>query len=203
MKSSRLTLALVLCAILAPGAIGLPGCNKDAAAKVNGQVISNKELNAQLDQLKKQYPQMFTGADAEGRLLDFKKRLLDNLINQALITQAAKEKGISVTDADVQKQIDQLKKVLEDATKLLKRNSADIGADVQSLQDDMRSVRGLITASKTYADQIQANVATIGAGAPGTLTMHGGAFSSSLLTIGYALVRHNLGIRPDTKPRAG
>ena len=114
MKSSRITLALVLCAILALGAIGLTGCNKDAAAKVNGQVISNKELNAQLDQLKKQYPQMFTGADAEGRLLDFKKRLLDNLINQALITQAAKEKGISVTDADVQKQIDQLKSGFKD-----------------------------------------------------------------------------------------
>ena len=34
--------------------------------------------------------------------------------------------------------------------------------------------------------QVQANVTTIGAGGPGTLTMHGGSFFSSLLTIGYS-----------------
>ena len=57
---------------------------------------------------------MFTGADGEGRLLDFKQRLLDNLINQKLIEQAAKDKGIKVSDADVQKQIDQLKSGFKD-----------------------------------------------------------------------------------------
>jgi foldase protein PrsA len=74
------------------------------------------ELNTQLDQLKKQYPQMFTGNDAEGRLLDFKQRLVENLINQALIEQAAQAKGITVSDADIQKQIDQLKSGFKDST---------------------------------------------------------------------------------------
>lgn len=42
-------------------------------------------------------------------------------------------------------QIAQLQKVLEDATKVLKRNSADIGADVDSLRNDVRTANGLVT----------------------------------------------------------
>jgi tol-pal system protein YbgF len=61
-------------------------------------------------------------------------------------------------EKDLSGEVDKLKQTLDEAAKVLKRNSADIGADVQSLQDDMRNVRGLITASKTYADEIKANV---------------------------------------------
>ena len=110
MKSMRFLLGVALCALMAFAVVGLTGCGpKDVAATVNGQVIKASDLNTQLDQLKKQYPNMFTGSDAEGRLLDFKQRLVENLINQALIEQAAKSKGINVSDADIQKQIDQLK----------------------------------------------------------------------------------------------
>lgn len=110
MKSTRVLLVSALCGALLLGAMGISGCsNKDVAAKVNGEAISKSTLDQQLEQLKKQYPQMFTGADGEGRLLDFKQRLLDNIINQKLVEQAAKDKGIKVTDADIQKQIDQLK----------------------------------------------------------------------------------------------
>ena len=117
MKSLRFVLAVALCALMAFAVVGLTGCgDKDVAAKVNGQVIKASDLTTQLDQLKKQYPQMFTGTDAEGRLLDFKQRLLENLINQALIEQAAKSKGIDVSDADIQKQIDQLKSGFKDAS---------------------------------------------------------------------------------------
>jgi tol-pal system protein YbgF len=42
-------------------------------------------------------------------------------------------------------QISQLHKVLEDATKVLKRNSADIGADVEALRTDVRTANGLVT----------------------------------------------------------
>jgi foldase protein PrsA len=115
MKSTRFVLAVALCAVMLLGVVALSGCgSKDTAATVNGQVIKVTDLNTQLEQLKKQYPQMFTGTDAEGRLLDFKQRLLENLINQALIEQAAKEKGINVSDADIQKQIDQLKSGFKD-----------------------------------------------------------------------------------------
>ncbi len=115
MKSTRNLLVGALCVAVLIGALGVSGCsNKDIAAKVNGEAISTEALNQQLEQLKKQYPNMFTGADGEGRLLDFKQRLLDNIINQKLIEQAAKDKGIKISDADVQKQIDQLKTGFKD-----------------------------------------------------------------------------------------
>jgi foldase protein PrsA len=110
MRPIRIALGAALGACLVVGALALTGCGgQDAAVKVNGQVITTTEINQQLDQLKKQYPQMFTGSDAQGRLLDFKQRLVENLINQALIEQAAQQKGINVSDADIQKQIDQLR----------------------------------------------------------------------------------------------
>ena len=124
MKSTRMLLVLALLGALAGGTFALAGCSKkDTAAKVNGEAISNSQLDQQLTQLKKQYPNMFDGADGEGRLLDFKQRLLDNLINAKLIEQAAQDKGIKVTDAEIKKQIDQLKagfkdkKQFEDALK--------------------------------------------------------------------------------------
>jgi foldase protein PrsA len=139
MKATRFVLVLALCGLVLAGVIGLTGCSsKDVAAKVNGQVIKVSELNTQLDQLKKQYPQMFTGTDAQGRLLDFKQRLLDNLINQALIEQAAKKKGITVSDADVQKQIDQLKSGFKDAT-LFEQALKSAGMTLDSLKTQIRN----------------------------------------------------------------
>lgn len=112
MKALRIALLTALAVVLA---VSISGCgDSNAAAKVNGETISLEELDQQMDQLKKQYPQMFTGADGEGRLLEFKQRLLDNLVNQVLIMQAAKDRDINVSDADVKKQIDQLKAGFKD-----------------------------------------------------------------------------------------
>lgn len=111
MKSVRILLAAALVASLALTA----GCsNKGVAAKVNGDKIMITELDKQVEQLKKQYPQMFEGADGEGRLIDFKQRLLDNLINQKLLEQAATERKLEVTDADVDKQVKQLRAGFKD-----------------------------------------------------------------------------------------
>jgi len=43
-------------------------------------------------------------------------------------------------------QIAQLKAATDDATKVLKRNNADIGADVDQLRSDIRTANGLVTA---------------------------------------------------------
>jgi foldase protein PrsA len=136
MKSTRSLFVAALCGALLIGALGVSGCsNKNVVAKVNGESISTDQLNQQLDQLKKQYPNMFTGADGEGRLLDFKQRLLDNIINQKLIEQAAKDKGIKVSDADIQKQIDQLKAGFKDQAQFDEAlKSAGMTVDTLKLQ---------------------------------------------------------------------
>ncbi len=110
---------LVVLALMLSLGVLATGCNskKDVAAEVNGTEISLADLNQQVDALKKQYPTMFTGSDGEGRLLDFKQRLLDNMISQVLVEQAAEDKGVKVTDADVDAQIKQLKSGFEDQAK--------------------------------------------------------------------------------------
>ncbi|MDZ4168608.1 MAG: SurA N-terminal domain-containing protein [Coriobacteriia bacterium] len=111
MKPLRIALILALAVALMTGA----GCSdKETAAKVNGEKITIVELDKQVEQLKTQYPDMFTGADGEGRLIDFKQRLLDNLINQKLIEQAAKDKKISISEDEIAKQIEQLKSGFQD-----------------------------------------------------------------------------------------
>ena len=138
MKCTRKMLVFALLSALLVGAVALSGCaKKDAAATVNGEAISQTQLNQQLDQLKKQYPNMFTGADGAGRLLDFKQRLLDNLINQKLIDQAAKDKGIKISDADVTKQVDQLKAGFKDTTQF-ESALKSAGMTLTSLTDQIR-----------------------------------------------------------------
>jgi len=52
-------------------------------------------------------------------------------------------------------QIAQLQKVLENATKVLKRNSADIGADVDSLRNDVRAANGLVTTVNNSINELK------------------------------------------------
>jgi len=138
MKSTRILLALVLVGALAAGAIVTSGCSsKNVVAKVNGDAIDASALDSQIEQLKTSYPNMFTGADGEGRLIDMKTRLLENLINQKLIDQAAKDKGIKVSDADIQKQIDTLKSRFSDQAQFEAALKSS-GMTVESLTAQLR-----------------------------------------------------------------
>jgi foldase protein PrsA len=135
MKVIRMLLATALIGALAFAAVGCT--DKNVAARVNGEVITVDELEKQVEQLKKQYPQMFEGADGEGRLLDFKQRLLDNLINAKLVAQAAEEKGIDVADADVNKQIEQLKSGFSDEEQF-EQAITSAGMTTDSLETQIR-----------------------------------------------------------------
>ncbi len=135
MKALRVAVSL---ALVAGMFLGVTGCsNKDVAARVNGEVIKKSELDAQVDKLKEQYPQMFEGADGEGRLIDFQQRLLDNMINNVLIRQAAKDAGVEVTDADVKKKIDELKAGFS-SQEQFDQALSQAGMDVSTLEDQIR-----------------------------------------------------------------
>jgi len=107
MRTFRPLLALGLAAALLLGAAGC-GSN-DVAAIVNGEEISKADLDAQVNRLMEQSPQMFEGPEGESRLVEFKRQLLDNMINAVLIRQAAEERGITVTDEEIDAQIEDLK----------------------------------------------------------------------------------------------
>ena len=64
---------------------------------------------------------------------------------------------LNAKEAALDDQITTLKKVLDDATKLLKRNSADLGADVDQLRNDVRTANGLVTAMNNTYNELKAS----------------------------------------------
>ncbi len=55
--------------------------------------------------------------------------------------------------------VDQLKKVLDEATKLLARNSADLGSEMNGLLQENAKLTGLVMEAKRYADQVRKEAA--------------------------------------------
>lgn len=135
MKALRIVLAAVFVAALSLSAVGCS--DGDVAARVNGEVISKSDLDAQVEALKQQYPDMFEGADGEGRLLEFQQRLLDNMINNVLIRQAAEERGIEVSDADVTAELEKLKAGFQ-SDEQFEQALAQANMDVAALEDQVR-----------------------------------------------------------------
>lgn len=65
------------------------------------------------------------------------------------------QERILTKEKALDEQINQLKTVLDDATKLLKRNSADLGADVDQLRADVRTANGLVTAVNNSVNELK------------------------------------------------
>ncbi len=106
-----MTLRPVLVAVLAVALLAGPAAcgSEEIAARVNGEEISASELDAQAERLVQQSPQMFEGPEGEARLLDFKRRLLESMIDNILVRQGAEERGIVVTDEEIDAQLEELK----------------------------------------------------------------------------------------------
>ena len=107
MRTLRPLIALGLALSLA---IPLAGCGRnDVAAVVNGEEIALTELDAQVDRLVEQSPEMFEGAEGQTRITEFKRQLLQSMIDNLLVRQAAAERGITVPDEEIDAQIEDLK----------------------------------------------------------------------------------------------
>ena len=62
---------------------------------------------------------------------------------------------IDSKEKELNTQIVQLQTVLDEATKVLKRNSADIGADVEKLSADIRTANGLVSAINNGINELK------------------------------------------------
>mgnify|MGYP001614518982 CR=1 FL=1 len=62
---------------------------------------------------------------------------------------------LATKEEDLEDKVKKLESIIAEATKVLKRNSADLGADVEAMRTEMREMHGLLTAAKTYVDQVQ------------------------------------------------
>ena len=69
-----------------------------AAAKVNGVKITQTELMAAYNRLRQARPQLFTVADAQQKI---KQQLLQGLVRQMILSQAASQQGLAVSEAQL------------------------------------------------------------------------------------------------------
>lgn len=107
-RLARVTAALLV--LLAAAASS--GCfNAGLIAKVNGEGISEEVFESEIARYREQYPTMFQNADGEFR---FRRTLISQLIDQELLRQAAAKEGVEVPDAELDTQIEGLKKGFQD-----------------------------------------------------------------------------------------
>jgi len=62
---------------------------------------------------------------------------------------------VSTKEAELGGKVDELQKTLDEAAKVLKRNSADLGAEVQRIDDGQRTALGLVTAAQATAEEVR------------------------------------------------
>jgi parvulin-like peptidyl-prolyl isomerase len=80
------------------------------AATVNEESILWSEVDAEIARAAAQFQVNLSGPDAEKQRAELSRLVLDQLIDQRLILQAARKRGVQVSEAAVRAEIDRIKK---------------------------------------------------------------------------------------------
>jgi TolA-binding protein len=67
----------------------------------------------------------------------------------------ALEQRVTTKEDNLDSQVATLKRVVDEATRLLARNSANLGADFHAVQTDMRQMRGLLSSLQTAVEDLR------------------------------------------------
>ncbi|MDI6705074.1 MAG: SurA N-terminal domain-containing protein [Bacillota bacterium] len=131
MRNNRILIVIgVIILALVLGACGIvrkdPEVDKNSAvAKVNGQIITKEEFNQKFELYKSSYEQQYGkdiwNKDIEGKkFIDVvKEQVVEKLILDRLILEAADKQGIAVTQEEVSDEIASIKEYFEDEQKYL------------------------------------------------------------------------------------
>jgi len=80
-------------------------------ARVNGEIITQRQFEREREKVRQQMSQQFSGAELDAKVREYSKDLLRDLIDQALMVQKAKDLDISV-ETDLVKRQDDIRKNL-------------------------------------------------------------------------------------------
>lgn len=106
--------SLLVLAVLSILAIALTGCGRKRMVTINGDRVSTDEFNQRVQAVPVQTP---TGPQMAGAYV------LQQVIQEKIVQQLAKEKGLQPTEEQINKKIDTLKKQSNgDLTKTLAQN---------------------------------------------------------------------------------
>jgi parvulin-like peptidyl-prolyl isomerase len=100
-------------------AVALVACGGPAAqtvARVDNVTLSRQELDARIDRIAKgQQPQGQAQGQAGPSRLEIEKQVVDLFVTQNLMLGIARQKGVAVSDSEVDKQIDQFRQQIAQA----------------------------------------------------------------------------------------
>ncbi len=132
------------------------GSNKaDVAKSVNGQDISNKELESATKNYKDQYLSMVKGDESLLNLPVIQEKALDALVTRALLQQQAEKLGISLSDAQLEQMLAQQPSFQENgkfSEQLYGNYLRSVGMTNQSLLASLRQDHALKMISSTLMD---------------------------------------------------
>ena len=98
------------------------GSPEDVVAMVNGEEIVRQDYSFQLDYMKSMYEMQgidFGRSDSQDLLRQLEYQALEELINQRLILQVAREKNMEVSQQEVQKEYEEVVSQFDDEEDLL------------------------------------------------------------------------------------
>lgn len=103
----KLIVALIAVALMAPVIAGCGALPQNSVASVNGKVITREDLDRQIEELKAQFGGQggFPEPGTE-EYNQFEKQIVEQLVNQEIIFFEADKMGITVSDDEVNEQLD-------------------------------------------------------------------------------------------------
>ena len=107
MRKLLITLVLLLVVVL------LVGCNSNVVATVNGEKITQEQLDKRVSTVKdyyeKQYGMKIEGEQGQKMLANMKQQLLDEMISDILKKQEARKIGKDMTEKQIQAKVNEFK----------------------------------------------------------------------------------------------
>jgi len=131
-KTIRVAAAVLVVALLASA-----GCSGANVAKVNGVGIKTADFEALATAAQKQDSTVASATAGSPELLRFRRLVLDSMIENELVRQAAKKEGAKVDDAEVEAQLAQIKSGFPDEDTFNQTLTAS-GMTLEQLQESIK-----------------------------------------------------------------
>ncbi|MBE0428471.1 MAG: peptidyl-prolyl cis-trans isomerase [Thermoleophilia bacterium] len=121
---------------------GLAGCGSlpdDAAASVNGEIITKAEVADRIDNLRKVYSAMIPSEEDEAGYGDLRREVADQLVREELERQETEKRGITVSEAEIDERMEYTaeEKFLGDTVRMIEEFEG-MGISVEQMRDDIR-----------------------------------------------------------------
>ncbi|MTI46484.1 peptidylprolyl isomerase [Sporosalibacterium faouarense] len=143
-KNRLITVAIAFILMVSIIFTGCSSNESDIVAKVNGEEITKTQLDdnfaMQRKMIENQYgTDVWTQEMGDGRLFEdvFKEKVLEGLVQEAILVQEAKEQGIEVTDEEVNTEIENLKEA-NGGEENFNKSLENSGITIDYLKDALR-----------------------------------------------------------------